>query len=69
MTRKDQIMTYQRTSKAGNTFKTSEIFNTDNGPKVFILRNQKHTPDDWFLLIGLWSPEEAKRKIDSFCSR
>lgn len=60
-------MYYQKTDRTGNTFKTSQVFESDNGPKVFILRNQKHTPDDWFLLIGLWSPEEAKAKIDYFC--
>lgn len=59
---------YIKTDRSNITFKTSKEFSTDNGARVFIMRNHGiNAPNDWFLLDGLWSPEEAKAKIDFYC--
>lgn len=57
---------YERTSKNGTTYRIAGVFDTDNGRMALIERNQAHAKDDWFLLVGAWSVDEAKAKIDSF---
>lgn len=54
---------YTRTSRCGNTYKTV-TFDNDH---VAIVRNQKHEPDKFFLVVGMWTKEEAIKKINFFC--
>ena len=59
-------MEYVKTSRNGNTYKTLSIPYLA-GDMVFILRNQKHAPADFFPVGTIWTREEAIKKINHFC--